>query len=271
VDEALGRQFQAYLDGGGAIIASYNALRIAGTDRIWAADLDLTYAGESPFKPVYLKLGSTLSAELPDYEFALYDGAAQWQPAAGHADVTLATLAEPLFQRSPAHYTSHGQTPVDRVTGYAAVVRQERLAATAFPLGTSYYRHGYWIYRAIFAQLLDAVLPVRLTSTNAPLSTEVTVTHQVEQGDRPERWMVHVVNFSPNRRGPEHPEYIEDPIPLHDVEVNLAVGAVIRRAYLAADGTELSLDRAAHGWSVTIPRVEFGAIAVLEAARASQR
>ena len=271
VDEALGRQFQAYLDGGGAIIASYNALRIAGTDRIWAADLDLTYAGESPFKPVYLKLGSTLSAELPDYEFALYDGAAQWQPAAGHADVTLATLAEPLFQRSPAHYTSHGQTPVDHVTGYAAVVRQERLAATAFPLGTSYYRHGYWIYRAIFAQLLDAVLPVRLTSTNAPLSTEVTVTHQVEQGDRPERWMVHVVNFSPNRRGPEHPEYIEDPIPLHDVEVNLAVDAAIRRAYLAADGTELSLNRAAYGWSVTIPRVEFGAIAVLEAARASQR
>ena len=185
--------------------------------------------------------------------------------------MALANLAEPLFQRSPTHYTSHGQTPVDHVTGYAAVVRQERLAATAFPLGTSYYRHGYWIYHAIFRQLLDAVLPVRLTTTNAPLSTEVTVTHQEEQGNRPERWMVHVVNFSPNRRGPEHPEYLEAPIPLHDVEVSLAVDAEISRAYLAADGAELSLHRVEHGWSVTIPRVEFGAIAVLEAARASRR
>jgi hypothetical protein len=83
--------------------------------------------------------------------------------------------------------------------------------------------------------------------------------------------MVHVVNFSPNRRGPEHPEYLEDPIPLHDVAVSLAVDAEIRRAYLAADGAELSLHRVEHGWSFTIPRVEFGAIAVLEAATASRR
>ena len=271
VDEQLGTWLQAYLDSGGAIIASHDALHLQGSDRTWPSGLGIRYAGESPYRPVYLKLGQALAAELPDYEFALYDGAARWQPDVGQETGVLAHLAEPLFQRSPEHYTSHGQTPVDHVTGYAAVVRQERLAATAFPLGTNYYRHGYWIYRPIFGQLLAMVLPIRLTTTNAPLSTELTVTHQVEQGDRPERWMVHVVNFSPNRRGPEHPEYLEDPIPLHDVEVSIAVDAAICRAYLAADGDELSLRRALHGWSVTIPRVESGAIAVLEAAKASQR
>ncbi len=264
VDEALAGRFRAYLDGGGAILASREALRLAGTGRVWAEELGLRYAGESPFTPVYIKFGAELSATLPDYEFALYDGAAQWQAADGAGGAVMAHLAEPLFQRSAEHYTSHGQTPVDHDTDYVAVVRRGRLAAAAFPIGSSYYRHGYWIYREIFGRLLDAVLPERLTRTNAPISSEVTVTHQIAEAGRPERWMVHVVNFSPSRRGPQHTEYVEDPIPLHDVAVTLAIDAAIGRAYLAPDGGELPLRRDDGGWSVTIPRVECGAIAVFE-------
>jgi hypothetical protein len=264
VDEPLAERLQAYLAGGGAIVAAHDALRIAGTERVWADDLGLQYAGESPFKPVYLKLGAALRAELPDYEWALYDGAAQWQLSGAGKTAALAQLGEPLFQRGPEHYTSHGQTPFDHVTDYAAVVHQGRLAAAAFPIGASYYRHGYWIYREIFRTLLDAVLPVRLIETNAPLSAEVTVTQQAAEAGRPERWMVHIVNFSPNRRGPEHVEYLEDPIPLHDVEVTLRVDASIGRAYLAAGGAELPLRAVDRGWSVTVPRVRFGEIVVME-------
>jgi hypothetical protein len=152
------------------------------------------------------------------------------------------------------------------VTNYAAIVHHGRIAATAFPIGGSYYRHGYWIYREIFRRLLGEVLPVRLVTTNAPISTEITVTQQLATSDRPRRWMVHVVNFSPNRRAPEHPEYLEDPIPLHDVEVHLALDEEIVRAYLAPDGPDLLLRRREGGWSVIIPRVEFGAVAILEQA-----
>jgi len=75
---------------------------------------------------------------------------------------------------------------------------------------------------------------------------------------------VHVVNFSPNRRSPEHCEYLEDPIPLHDVRVALHAGRPFSRAYLAADGAILPLRPAGDGWEVTLPTVEYGAIVVLE-------
>jgi len=178
--------------------------------------------------------------------------------------VVHARLGEPLFQRSPAHYTSHAQTPFDHLTDYAAVAHRGRLAATAFPIGTSYYRNGYWIYREVFRRLVRMVLPVQLVETNAPISAEISVTHQRTIGNMPERWMIHIVNFSPNQRTPEHCEYMEDPIPLHDLWMSLAIDTPIARAYLAAHGSPLALRTLNGRWQVDIPRIETSAIAVLE-------
>jgi hypothetical protein len=262
VDEHLAERLRAYVAGGGAIVACHNALRIRGRDTSWADEFGLTYCGESPFVPAYLKLGTALRDNLPDYEYALYDGAAQWRPA--RPEVVLAQLGEPLFQRGPAHYTSHAQTPFDHITEYAALVAQGSVAAAAFPLGASYYRHGYWIYREVFGRLVQRVLPERLVETSAPISTEVTVTHQAAAATRPARWMVHVVNFSPNRRSPEHCEYLEDPIPLRDVRISLHTGDTFTRAYVANTGSSLPLRSVAGRWEVMLPEVQYGAIVVFE-------
>jgi len=262
VDEQLAARLCAYVAGGGAILASHNALRVEGSNTIWAEELGLIYQGESPFAPAYLKLGPALRDGLPDYEYALYDGAAQWQPAL--PDVVLAQLGEPLFQRGPAHYSSHAQTPFDHITEYAALAAHGRLAAVSFPLGSSYYRHGYWIYREVFRRLLRMVLPDQLVSTSAPISAEVTVTHQAASAHHLARWMVHLVNFSPNRRSPEHCEYLEDPIPLRDVRITLHSGEVFTRAYLAASGSPLPLRPITGGWEVTLPEVRYGTIVVFE-------
>jgi hypothetical protein len=267
VDAALAKRLNAYLLGGGAIVASSEALRLHGTETTWATDLGLADRGRSPFAPAYLKFprsspGPALFDDLPDYEYALYDGALQWEPS--DPAVSLARLGEPLFQRGPDHYTSHAQTPFDHLTDYAAVALRGRLAATAFPIGSSYYRYGYWIYREIFRRLVRAVLPEVLVETDAPISTEVTLTHQAAAADRPERWMVHVVNFSPNRRSPAHCEYLEDPIPLRDLWIGLRIDAPVRRAYTAADGVALPVQAVEGGWEVTVPRVDCGAVVVFE-------
>jgi len=267
VDAALAARLRAYVRDGGAIVAAADALRLRGGETTWAEELGLAYRGGSPFTPAYLLFAdrsgrATIFADLPDFEYALYDGAARWRATDG--DVVLAHLGEPLFQRGPDHYTSHAQSPFDHPTDDAAIALRGRLAAVAFPLGASYFRHGYWIYREVFHRLLRAVLPEPLVETSAPLSAEVTVTHQAAAANRPERWLVHTVNFSPNRRGPDHCEYLEDPIPLHDVRLALRIDGTIGRAYLAADGTDLPLLALDHGWEVTVPRVAFGAIAVFE-------
>lgn len=265
VDAALAERLRAYLAAGGAVIASHRSLLLEGSDVLWNTDLGLKYRGESPFAPAYLKLSAApLWRGLPDYEYALYDGAARLAPHDPAA--ALAQLGEPLFQRSGERYTSHGQTPFDHLTGDALVALAGRMAAIGFPIGGSYYRHGYWIYRELFRRVVGAVLPHTLVKTSAPLSAEVTVTHQAAAADRPERWMVHVVNFSPVRRSPDHCEYLEDPTPLHDVRIALYADCTIARAYTAADGAALLLRPIAGGYEVTLPRVTFGEIAVFETA-----
>ncbi|WP_448540461.1 beta-galactosidase trimerization domain-containing protein [Roseiflexus sp.] len=270
VDPEMAARLRGYLASGGAVIACHHSLLIDGDDRIWAEDLGLAYRGVSPFAPAYMVLSeAVIWRDLPAYEYALYDGALRLTPQ--RPDYVLANLGEPLFQRSAAHYTSHAQTPFDHLTGDAVIALHERMAAIGFPIGTSYHRHGYWIYREVFRRLQRSVLPCPLVETSAPASAEVTVTHQAAAAARPERWMVHVVNFSPVRRSPEHCEYLEDPIPLRDVRVALRIAAPVTRAYTAADGIDLPLRVQDDRWEVTIPQVMHGEIAVFEVASVGDR
>lgn len=264
VDEALAERLRTYLAGGGALIASHEALRLSGTTTGWFGGLTLTYEGKGPFVPSYLTCAAPLLDVLPNYEYALYDGSARWRVGPGSGDAVWARLGEPLFQRAGNHYTSHAQTPFDHVTDYAAIVQQGNFAATAFPIGASYYTHGYWVYREIFRHLLRSVLPVQLVETNAPLSTEISVTHQQANAEHPERWLVHIINFSPNPRTPEHVEYYEDPIPLHDVRIDLALEVPIAQAYTVPGQVTVPLERMPWGVRISVHRIDVSAIVVLE-------
>lgn len=264
VDALLGAALNRFLHNGGAVIASHNAVRLAESSTPWSADVRWTYDGESPFQPAYLKLDPSFAIDLPDYEYALYEGAARWTPPSTSTAEVVGFLGEPLFQRSPEHYTSHAQTPFDHVTSSAALVIHNRFAAAAFPFGRSYYRHGYWIYRTIFGRFLQRVFPQQLIKTNAPLSTEVSITFQRATATHPARWTVHLVNFSPNRRSPEHPEYYESPIPLYNVRVDLRLPAMIARAYYAPRGESLTVTAQGDSVSVILPCVNTSAAAVLE-------
>jgi hypothetical protein len=102
------------------------------------------------------------------------------------------------------------------------------------------------------------VLPIPLIQSNAPLSTELTLTHQTARADtaRKGRYMVHIVNYSPVRGTPKHPVFYEDPIPLANVTVrlNLPLNVSVVRAVVA--GLDLPVHRVAGGGVETlVPRV----------------
>jgi len=139
----------------------------------------------------------------------------------------------------------------------------------AFPLGLSYYKEGYWIYRRAFQKAIAELLPVPLVQSNAPLSAEITLTHQAagQASGRKERYLVHIVNFSPLRHTPSHPDYCEDPIALTDVtvRVNLPIHASTAQAVIA--GATLPVRRTqAGGVEVTVPRVPIHEVVSLEVA-----
>jgi hypothetical protein len=254
VSEAASARLQKFVADGGAVIACHHGGLIAGGDASCFENHGISYAGPSPFDPAYLVPKEKFTGDLPVFEYALYGGASQWRvrPPAR----TVAYLGQPSFQRSPKHYTSHAQSPFDRLTEYAAVAVSGRVAVFGFPLGSAYFGQGYWVYRQALQHVLKAVHPVPLLTSNAPLSAELTVTHQSARhtGAKP-RYLVHIVNWSPNRSTPKHPIFYEDPIPLTEVVVRLNVPEPIGKACLAGAKTRLAVKQTSSGVEVIIPRV----------------
>jgi hypothetical protein len=260
VDSALAERLHAYLALGGAVIVVDESGVLAGTQASWLEGYGLRYEGKSPFKPAYMV---AQPADLPAYEYALYEGASRWRAQA--PATVIAQLGEPLFQRSGAHYTSHAQTPFDHTTGHAAIAQQGKLALFGFPLGLSYFNHGYWVYREMFQRVLREVLADQLIQTDAPLSAELTMMHQAASSEQGERCLVHVINWSPLRQSPRHPTFYEDPIPLTDLSlrVNLPIQATQARAVVA--GVDLPIQRNDDGSvAVMLARVPISEIVCFE-------
>lgn len=256
VTPELAARVHAYIGRGGSVIASHLSGVLTGTETSWIERYGFRYAGVSPFKPAYMAPKVSFTADMPAFEYALYEGASQWE-ASAPAQV-LAQLGEPAFQRSPQHYTSHAQSPFDHLTRFCAVGQSGSLAVFGFPLGESYFKAGYWVYRDALRYVLERLLPTPIIQTNAPLSTEVTVTHQDARPDigRKERYLVHVVNFSPLRNGGGHPAYYEDPIALTDVNIRLNLPLKARSARALVAGVELPASNLAGGGvEVKVPRI----------------
>jgi len=209
----------------------------------WLEEYGFDYFGNSPYKPAYLLANDDLFGDMPGFEYALYNGASQWK-VSGNAQ-SLAKLGEPLHQRSAEQYTSHRQWPFDHETDYSALAVSGNVGLIGFPLGESYYDKGYWVY------------PQRMLETDAPFNTELTVTYQPEDKElkRSERYIVHLINWSPSRKSPVHPEVHEAPVALHDIHVQLNIPLKNSIAKAVISGQELSVKQSGTGLEIVIPKI----------------
>jgi hypothetical protein len=102
--------------------------------------------------------------------------------------------------------------------------------------------------------------------TDAPLSTEITVTHQLADAAarRPERYLIHVINWSANRKAPPHPEVFESPVPLADVRVRLNLPLKVSAARAVTADSKLRARAVKGGVEVVVPRVPIHEVVALE-------
>ena len=92
------------------------------------------------------------------------------------------------------------------------------------------------------------------------------MTQQKKAAGRPERFLIHVVNFSPVRKAPPHPEFHDDPIALNDVTVRLNLPLKIATARALVAGETLRPRTAARGIEVTLARVPISEVICLDVA-----
>jgi hypothetical protein len=266
MEPATVERLHRFIANGGSVVACHESGLLVGQDSSWLERYGLTYGGMSPFQPAYLVPRSRFTGDIPEYAYALYEGASQWRVRAPAE--TLAQLGEPLFQRSAEHYTSHAQTPFDHPTDFSVLAHNGNVGLVGFPLGLSYFQQGYWVYREAFRHLLSLIAPTPLVDSNAPMSTEIAVTHQAARRDmgRNERYLVHVINFSPMRTAPSHPQFCEDPIPLTDVRIRLNLPLRVASARALVGGVAVRVHAVGDGVECTLPRVVINEVICLELA-----
>jgi hypothetical protein len=263
-DELTVKRLHSFIEKGGAVIVCHNGGISKETGKSWLEKYGLIQQGQSPFKPAYLVTDDNFVPDMPGYAYALYGGASQWKVQSPAR--SLALLGEPLFNRSAEHYTSHKQSPFDHVTDYSVAAVSGKTGLLGFPVGQTYFDKGYWIYREAFSKLVKEVLPNRLVETNAPLSAEITVTYQPANSEekRPERYLVHIINWSSTRKTPQHPEVHEDPVPLSDIRVklNIPLGNVSVKTVFS--GEKLNHRQMGSGIEVTVPKIAVSEILCFE-------
>ncbi len=244
-----------FVENGGSLIVCHNGGRHAETKQSWLERYGLNYSVQSTFSPAYFVVDDNFVKDMPGYAYALYDGASQWK--AHPPAKSLAQLGEPLFQRNAAHYTSHKHSPFDHVTEYSVLATSGKVGLIGFPIGKSYYNKGYWIYRIAFERLVNELIPQKLVETNASLSTEITVTFQElnQHLNRPQRYMVHIINWSPTRKTPLYNEVHEDPVALTDIQVKLNIPLKNVTVKMMSTSERLSHQYVGNGIEVTIPRI----------------
>jgi len=257
-------RLHSFIEKGGAVIVCHNGGISKETGKSWLEKYGLIQQGQSPFKPAYLVADDNFVPDMPGYAYALYGGASQWKVQSPAR--SLALLGEPLFNRSAEHYTSHKQSPFDHVTDYSVAAVSGKTGLLGFPVGQTYFDKGYWIYRETFSKLVKEVLPNRLVETNAPLNTEITVTYQPANSEekRPERYLVHIINWSSTRKTPQHPEVHEDPVPLSDIRVklNIPLGNVSVKTVFSCE--KLNHRQVGSGIEVTVPKIAVSEILCFE-------
>ncbi|MGI8459636.1 MAG: beta-galactosidase trimerization domain-containing protein [Propionibacteriaceae bacterium] len=234
VDPALRAALSAYVERGGAVVLVGDAL-LGSDGEVSLPAAGIVVHGRSPFAHTFLR---TLSAELPDpgQDTVVYDRGLQVRALDG-TEVLIGTV-EPYFDRTWEHFSGHSYTAPDALSEWAAVTRRGRVASVAAPLLQSYGRLGNEVHRQVMASVLAAFLPRPAVRVDGPLHLETTVWRG------PDRTVVHLLSYLPTRVGSGlggDIDLVDDPFPLVELAVEIAVEQHPRRAMLQPAGKELPL------------------------------
>jgi hypothetical protein len=236
---ALAGKLRAYLAAGGRVIASFRSGLTPDGERFALDEFGVELVGQSPFVPDYVVPREALAADLPPTEYVMYESGLEVRALAGTQ--VLADTFGPYFARTWDRFCSHRQTPPDLASGshHPAVCRSAagHVVYFANPVFAGYRQHAALWYKRMFLAALRQLLPDPLLTASAPSTAQVSLMRQTD----PDRTIVHILHYIPERRGLEF-DTVEDVIPLHDVTVRFRAPTVPRRVYLAPSGEALGFD-----------------------------
>lgn len=255
IDPPLAKKIRAFVKSGGALLAAGRSGVSAEGNKTLLSELGIRAHGLSPFATTYIRFGSEIAVDVPPTDHVMYERGVRVTAEKGAT--VLARVVEPYFDRTWEHFSSHAQTPSDKVSKFAAAVQKGRAAYIAFPIFSAFALHGNFPYRLLVRNVIERLLPEPLLRVAGPTSTETSV---AEQGDRT---IVHLLQYAAERRT-EKLDLIEDVVPLYDVPLSLRMKKAPSSVYLAPEETPIEFEHLHGRVNLRVPQVRGHAMVVFE-------
>jgi hypothetical protein len=250
VDDALANKLRGYVEGGGSLILSHESgLTPDGTAY---ADEDLfgvSYGGEAPFQPDFLRPEPALRDGLKDTKYVMAQRGVTLQP--GEGSEVLARTERPYFNRTWNTHCSHQYAPSSGEFIHPSVVRHGNVVVFAHPVFRMYdWEACRWVKR-IVRNAIQRLLGHTMVEHDGPSSLIVTVNKQADES----RYAMHLQHYIPERRGDAF-DTVEDVIPLHELTLTARLPQVVTSAKLVPAGETLDLKHNGDAVSFTVPKLE---------------
>ncbi len=254
MDAAGIKRLRSFVKSGGAVLLSgTSGMDAEGTGTL-LPEMGIKAHGMSPFTTTYLRMGREIDA--PKSDHVMYERGVR--VTADGAEV-LAKVVEPYFERAWDHFSSHYQTPGDKLSKFAAATIHGRVGYIAFPIFSAMAHHGNYPYRLLVAAMLERLLPEPLLRVDGPTYLETSVMRQ----SKPARTIVHLLGYSAERRTPTL-DLIEDIVPLYDLPLSLRMDRKPKRVYLAPAEREVEFEHLNGRVNLRVPMVSGHQMIVFE-------
>ena len=246
---------QFVADGGKLLVLGEGALKRDKSG--FALDVGGTYLGKASYDVDYTVVSDALSKNVVRSPFLNYIPAIKIKPDANVK--LLASIREPYFSRTKAHYTSHQNTPYNlQPATHPAIYRYGNTIVVAHPLDKMYLKYGAQIHRELFKNTLDALLTTPMVRAKLPSSGRVNLLHFPEKN----RYVAHLLYAVPVQRGVA--QVIDDLVPIYDTTVEIKLKENIKKVYLMPGNIELNTTKSNDKMSVIIPKFTCHTALVLE-------
>jgi hypothetical protein len=210
-------RLEEYVNRGGALIVT--GMSLVDNGRFATRSMGVTYEGPAKFAGEYMVLKPAAFSELAETSYFLYQPGVSIKADPGTE--VLATYGHPYFDRTPEHFMSHRQTPMERVTDEPLITRRDRVVYIANPFFRSYARDGYGIQKQVVGELIRMLMPrPSVITPNLPSTAQVTMLEQRTQGNL--KRIVHILYYPLTRRAPDI-DIIEEPGLLENVQLSVSL------------------------------------------------
>ncbi|NLO83229.1 MAG: beta-galactosidase [Clostridiales bacterium] len=257
LNDTLKEKLENYVENGGKLLLSYKSGMDEALQQFVLTGIGAELVGDAGYSPDYVVAGEDINKGLLDTEYVMYDRGLWVKPLEGTR--VLASIWNPYFNRSYKHFCSHRQTPVEKESGYPAVVQNGSIIYFAHPIFSMYHRHGARVYKQLVINALKLLLPEKLVETNAPTTAHMSLNFQQEH----KRHVLHILHYIPERRF-EEIDIIEDVIPLYNVEVAVKLPSKPEKVYCAPGDRSLDFEYNDGYAKVVVPVVKGHEMVVFE-------